>query len=49
MGMEFLGIAINAEKNARNAEDIGAGQTRVLRIATDEESVIARAVFAALA
>ncbi|MCE8008372.1 acetate/propionate family kinase [Aestuariivita sp.] len=38
----FLGLAVDAEANARNAREIGAGPTPVLVIGTDEERVIAR-------
>ena len=47
-GMEWLGIAIDEEKNAENALDLATGATRVMVVKTDEERVIARAVNAAL-
>jgi acetate kinase len=47
-GMEWLGIAIDEEKNAENALELGTGATRVMVVPTDEERVIARAVNAAL-
>ena len=47
-GMEWLGIAIDAAKNAGNAVELGTGKTRVMVVPTDEERVIARAVNAAL-
>ncbi|WP_425093426.1 acetate/propionate family kinase [Tropicimonas sp. S265A] len=47
--MTFLGLAVDAAANARNARDIGAGDTPVLVIPTDEERVMARAVAAELA
>ena len=43
-GLDYLGIGIDPELNARNAQDIGNGRTRVMVIPTDEERVIARAV-----
>ncbi|MEE4189327.1 MAG: acetate/propionate family kinase [Roseobacter sp.] len=43
-GMEFLGLALNAEANAANATEISTGPTEVLVIPTNEERVIARAV-----
>lgn len=47
-GMEWLGISIDARKNAGNARDLSTGATRVMAIPTDEERVIARAVNMAL-
>jgi len=43
-GMEFLGLSINAEANAINAEVVSEGPTEILVIPTNEELVIARAV-----
>jgi len=43
-GMDFLGLSINTDANAINAEDISAGPTEILVIPTNEELVIARAV-----
>ena len=48
-GMGWLGLAADAEANAADAREIGAGAVPVLVIPTDEERVIARAVQAALA
>jgi len=48
-GMGWLGLAADAEANAADAREIGAGAVPVLVIPTDEERVIARAVRAALA
>ncbi|NSX53207.1 acetate/propionate family kinase [Parasulfitobacter algicola] len=45
-GMDWLGLAVNADANDQNAQDISAGPTKVLVIPTDEERVIARAVAA---
>lgn len=45
----FLGLEIDAEANAARAREIGRGPVRILRIETDEEVVIARAVRGALA
>ena len=42
-GMDYLGLRVNAEANARNDTEIHAGDTAVLVIPTDEERVIARA------
>ncbi|WP_101067964.1 acetate/propionate family kinase [Roseovarius salinarum] len=47
-GLAYLGLAVDADANARNADAIGAGATPVLVIPTDEERVIARAVAAAV-
>ena len=44
----FLGIALDPARNDENADEIGTGATPVLRLATDEEGVIARAVLEAL-
>lgn len=44
--LAFLGIALDPEANAVNAESIGSGATRVMVIPTDEERIIARAVSA---
>lgn len=41
-GLSFLGIEIDDAANAADAQDIGAGASRVLVIPTDEELVIAR-------
>jgi len=45
-GLEFLGIELDSERNARNAAviSVDAGRVIVRVIPTDEESVIARAV-----
>lgn len=43
-GMDWLGIDLDAARNADNAFDIGRGRTRVLVMPTDEERVIARAL-----
>lgn len=43
-GMEFLGLGLNAEANARDDTRIGTGPVEVLVIPTNEERVIARAV-----
>lgn len=42
--MDFLGLSIDDEANAVNAEEIGAGPTEILVIPTNEELIIARAV-----
>lgn len=47
-GMDFLGLRLDAAANAAGQTRIGAGETEVLVIRTDEEQVIARAVAAAL-
>lgn len=47
-GMEWLGIALDDEANARNAPVISRGAVTVRVIPTDEEIVIARAVNAVL-
>ncbi|MFZ2100500.1 MAG: acetate/propionate family kinase [Oricola sp.] len=47
-GMDWLGIAIDDEANAKNIRELGAGRVRVMVVPTDEERVIARAVNAAL-
>ncbi|MEO0914143.1 MAG: acetate/propionate family kinase [Pseudomonadota bacterium] len=44
----FLGVVIDADANARNALEIGAGPVPVMAIPTDEERVIARACTKAL-
>ncbi|QQA43413.1 acetate/propionate family kinase [Pelagovum pacificum] len=44
----FLGIRLDEGANLSGLTDIGAGEVRVLRLATDEESVIAGAVRARL-
>ncbi len=46
--MEWLGIRIDPEANARNAREIGTGKTRVMVIPTNEEIVIARAAKAVI-
>ncbi len=46
--MSWLGIDVDAARNAENAREIGAGDVRVMVIPTDEERVIARAVSAAV-
>lgn len=46
--VEFLGLQIDPEKNAENAQRIDLGSTPIFVIPTDEESVIARAVNSAL-
>jgi acetate kinase len=43
-GLEFLGIAIDAEANQKNAAVISSGAVTVRVIATNEEQVIAQAV-----
>ena len=43
-GMDWLGLAVDDAANTGNAQEISAGDTRVLVIPTDEERVIARAV-----
>lgn len=43
-GLNFLGLSIDKEANARNAEIVSRGITPVMVIKTDEERVIARAV-----
>ncbi|MEL7202618.1 MAG: acetate/propionate family kinase [Pseudomonadota bacterium] len=47
-GLGYLGVHVDAEANARNAVEIGAGATRVMVVRTDEERIIARAVHGAL-
>lgn len=42
--LDYLGIAVDPERNLSNAREIGSGTTRVMVIPTDEERVIARAV-----
>ncbi|MFQ6552241.1 acetate/propionate family kinase [Aestuariibius insulae] len=44
-GLSWLGIDIDQSRNAKHETDIGTGRVRVLRIATDEERVIAQATF----
>lgn len=46
--LAFLGIVCDEQKNQGNAEDIGAGETRLLAIPTNEELVMARACIKAL-
>jgi len=48
-GMEWLGIALAAEENTKNALRISTSATTVLVVPTDEERVIARALAANLA
>lgn len=43
-GLDYLGLRIDPEANATNAPQVGAGETPILVIPTDEERVIARAV-----
>ncbi|MEO1318095.1 MAG: acetate kinase, partial [Pseudomonadota bacterium] len=43
-GLAYLGLEIDPLENGRNAQEIGAGRTRVMVIPTDEERIIARAV-----
>ncbi len=43
-GMGWLGIACSPDRNQANTKDIGTGAVRIMVIATDEESVIAKAV-----
>ena len=43
-GLEFLGIALDATRNSRNAPLISSGKVAVRVIPTDEEAVIVRAV-----
>lgn len=47
-GLGFLGVALDRAANEAGAEEIGAGPVAVLRLPTDEEGVIARAVLAAM-
>jgi len=47
-GMDWLGIAIDDDRNAGNARDIGTDRVRVMVIPTNEELVMARAVAGAL-
>lgn len=47
-GLDFLGIKLDAAKNASNAPVISTGKVVVRVIATDEEAVIARLVYASL-
>lgn len=42
--LDYLGLRTDADANSANARQIGAGDTPVLVIPTDEERVIARAV-----
>ena len=42
-GMDWLGLALDPERNRANASDIGAGRVAVRVAPTDEERVIARA------
>ena len=44
----FLGLAVDADRNAANAATIHAGRVPILVMPTDEERVIARAAAAAL-
>lgn len=46
--LAFLGIICDEQKNQENTEDIGAGETRLLAIPTNEELVMARACIKAL-
>lgn len=46
--MDWLGLALDEGPNQRAEREIGRGRVRVFVIPTDEERVIARAVFAAL-
>ena len=43
-GLDYLGLILNEEANARNDSDIGRGAARMMVIPTDEERIIARAV-----
>lgn len=43
-GLDYLGLTLNEEANARNDSDIGRGAARMMVIPTDEERIIARAV-----
>lgn len=43
-GMQFLGIQLNAARNAKNAPLISSGAVRVRVMATDEQLMIARTV-----
>jgi acetate kinase len=47
-GMDYLGLSLDAEANARNATRVATGPVPILVIPTNEELVIARAVSAAL-
>ena len=47
-GLGFLGVAVDAERNAAGAEEIGAGGARVLVVEAREDLEIARGVRAAL-
>lgn len=42
-GLGWLGVSIDAARNAQGARDIGTGRVRVLMIPTNEEIIIARA------
>ena len=47
-GLSFLGVTVDAERNAAGAEEIGAGDVRVLVVEAREDLEIARGVRAAL-
>ncbi len=47
-GLGFLGVAVDAERNAAGAEEIGSGGARVLVVEAREDLEIARGVRAAL-
>ena len=47
-GMDWIGLAIDPDRNAAGARDIGAGTVRALVVPTDEERVIARAAAGAV-
>ena len=41
-GLGFLGVEVDAERNARGEEDIGAGPVRVMVVEAREDLEIAR-------
>ncbi|MFQ6548145.1 acetate/propionate family kinase [Aestuariibius sp. 2305UL40-4] len=47
-GLGFLGVEIDPRQNAAQEEELGVGAVRILRLATDEERVIARAAGAVI-
>ncbi|MEO1238969.1 MAG: hypothetical protein AAFW64_04755 [Pseudomonadota bacterium] len=47
-GLGYLGFELNEPANAVNAQEIGAGKSRIMVVPTDEERMIARAVHHAL-
>ncbi|MEM9788464.1 MAG: acetate/propionate family kinase [Pseudomonadota bacterium] len=48
-GLGYLGLAVDEDANLANAQEIGAGKTRIMVVPTDEERIIARAVNVRLA